>query len=320
MATEFNAYIPRNPGDLLTAEDWNDVQRRIKEDIAQQIRDEVAKIKHVAQSDSAHKLDDKTADELAKSILEQARQELPKRTGYSRIFKRLELGAETVIKHELGGYPLVDIYALHPFDVVCSEDDQKNQEQAYFFLYHQSERRIRFTPVGKEASPGPGIEIEPSGGASGTPFRIAFADMLVYYNVQYNDSSTLEDLETEFWDAFLKDPNDQFDDAERCHSPWFDRNSGERRTVGELKSRGDWDEIWFKVVPRKTINALTGNELRQKIDIVVTEGAGRDLSAPMNLEVVHYDFNTIGVTFLPHKRGEYPPAMEIQRVMLLLKV
>ncbi|HEV7377148.1 MAG TPA: hypothetical protein VGN95_20695 [Pyrinomonadaceae bacterium] len=342
MATEFNGYIQRRPGDLLTAEDWNEIQRKIKEDIGKQIKEAVEKINHVPLADSAHKLDDQTSDELAKAILEQARHELPKRTGYRRIFKRLTLGKESIIKHDLGGYPLVDIYSLYPFDVVCSEDDQKNQEQAFFFLYHSSEKRIRFTPVGQTASQGPGVEIETSGG---TPFRISFADMLAYYNVAYRDSSTLEDLETEFWDAFLVEPNDDFDDAERCHSPWFDRCCGERRTVAELKSRGDWDELWFKVIPRKTVNRT---DVPSKLNLAAVRDtatdtaadaatdanriagtplqpgtappAGRDQVAPKNLEVVHFDFNRVGITYLPQPGDPYPPVGDIQRVMVLLKV
>jgi len=319
MSTEFDAYIRRNPGDLWTAEDFVEVQRRIKADIAGQIKEAVDKLHKVPESDTAHKLDNQTSDELSEAILERARQELPKRTGYQRIFKRLREGEESVVKHDLGGCPLTDIYHLDPFDVVCSEDDQKNQESVFFFLYHSSERRIRFTPVGQQAAPGPGVEIEPTGG---TPFRIAFADLLAYYHVRYTDSSTLDDLETEFWEAFSADPNDDFDDDQYCHSPWFDRCCGERRTVADLKSRGDWDELWLKMKPRKTINTLQRT------------GEGVDM-APHDIQVVHFDFNKLGITYLSGARfleagGVVEKAdAEIQRVraggdvqnvMVLLKV
>lgn len=292
MATEFNPYIPRNPGDLVTAEDWNDIQRKVKEDIGKQVKDAVSKITKVAEAENAHKLDNQTSDELAKAIVQQALQELPKRTGYKRLFKRLQGNEEKIVNHELGGCPLVDIYQLEFFEVVCSEDDQKNKEEVFFFLYHSSERKIRFTAVGSPATPPPGVEIEPTGE---TAFRIPFAHMLAYYNVEYTDSSSVGDLETEFWQAFLVDPNDDFDDDQYCHSPWFDRCCGEKRTVGELKSRGDWDELWFKVKPRKTINAAAAT------------------SAPTDLEVVHFDFNKLGITF-------HAAATEISNVMVLLKV
>jgi hypothetical protein len=298
MATEFNPYIPRNPGDLVTAEDWNDIQRKVREDIGKQVTDAVSKITKVAEAENAHKLDNQTSDELAKAIVQQALQELPKRTGYKRLFKRLQGGEEKIVNHELGGCPLVDIYQLEAFEVVCSEDDQKNKEDVFFFLYHSSERRIRFTPVGAAATPAPGVEIEPTGE---TAFRIPFAHMLAYYNVQYTDASSLGDLETEFWQAFLVDPNDDFDDDQYCHSPWFDRCCGEKRTVGDLKSRGDWDELWFKVKPRKTVH------------FTPIAGPPAVSAAPVELEVAHFDLNKLGITF-------NAAATEITNLMVLLKV
>jgi hypothetical protein len=299
MSTEAHElYIKRNPGDLVTADDWNDVQRKIKDDINQQVTTAIGNIKQVPEAKNALTLQGQSADELSAAILEQARQELPKRTGYQRIFKRLRRGDENIVEHKLGGCPLVDVYQLDTIAVVSSEDDQKEAGIVYFFLYHSSERRIK--PPAQQGQPsGPGIEIEPTGGV---PFRIAFSDMLAYYNVKYTDSSTLEDLETEFWEAFLAKPNDDFDDDEYAHSPWFDRCCGERRTVADLKSRGDWDELWFKVVPRKTINR-----------------SGINVGEPFNIEVAHYDFNKLGIKFesgesfevreqVPAKAAELKPA------------
>lgn len=317
MSTEFDAYIRRNPGDLWTAEDFVEVQRKIKADIAGQIKEAIDKLHNVPESDNAHKLDNQTSDELSEAILERARQELPKRTGYQRIFKRLREGEENIVKHNLGGCPLTDIYHLDPFEAVISEDDQKNREAVYFFLYHSSERRIRFTPAGSGATYGPGVEIEPTGG---TPFRIAFADLLSYYRVSYTDSSTLDDLETEFWQAFFADPNDDFDDDQFGRSPWFDRHCGGRRTVQDLKASGDWDEMWLKMKPRKTINTSQHNEASAE-------------PAPTNIQVVHYDFNKLGLTSLPGARVIDPSglivkgdaavqrgAAGVQSVMVLLKV
>lgn len=290
MSTEpQELYIKRNPGDLVTADDWNEVQRQIKDDIKRQVKTGIGNIKQVDEAKNALKLQGQSADELAASILEQARQELPKRTGYQRIFKRLRRDDMNVLEHKLGACPLVDVYMLETFSVVSSEDDQKEQRVAYFFLYHSSERRIK-PPAQPGMTAGPGVEIEPTGGV---PFRIAFSDMLAYYQVQYTDSSTLEDLETEFWEKFLDAPNDDFDDDESAHSPWFDRCCGERRTVADLKSRGDWDELWFKVVPRKTINSR------------------RELGLPFDIEVAHFDFNKLGIRFAPSGVDEAsPPAKD----------
>lgn len=307
MESITNPYIKRNPGDLVSAEDWNDVQNLIRVDIGKQIKDAIAKLNSVPNSENSQKLENKSADQLTKEILEKARQEIPARTGYQRLFKILKIDEQKIIKHGLAADPLVDVYALDTFKVVCSEDEQKAVEEVTFYLYHSSERKLKAPP---DSPPGtPSVEIEPTGG---TPFRIAFADLLSLYKVEYTNSSTLDDLETEFWQAFLKDPNDDFDDDDYCHSPWFDRCCGDRRTVGDLKSRGDWDELWFKMKPRKTINFT---------------GTADHTVVPPNIEVVHFDFNTIGMTYLTGgafvRRENVEVVVEQPdklRVMVLLKV
>ena len=129
-------------------------------------------------------------------------------------FKVLKVGTENIIEHNLGDAPLVDVYQLNYFPVICSEDDQKSDPWVNFYLYHSSEKRLRL-----EAEK-PAIEIE---SAKGPFHRILFSDMLTRYNVSYTEDSTLDDLETEFWKALFGEPNDSFDDDQYCHSPWFDR-------------------------------------------------------------------------------------------------
>lgn len=304
MSSQPSPYIARSPGDLVTAEDWNDVQIQIKEDIGKQIQDAVQKVDNVPNAQNAGKLEQKTADELAENILKRVLQELPLHTGYMKLFKRLKTGEEKVVKHDLHNCPLVDVYQLEYFEVVCSEDDEKHREKVNLFLYHSSEKRIRFE--------GGSVEIEPS---PGTPYRIAFKDLLAIYKVQYTDTTSLGDLETEFWKAFFADPNDEFSDDQYCHSPWFDRCCGEKKSVKELKDRGDWDDLWLKLVPRKTINY----PLPPGSDADPTPG-------PTQIQVVHFDLDTLGIKLL--KDPILPPAIretttipnDELKVMVLLKV
>jgi hypothetical protein len=51
---------------------------------------------------------------------------------------------------------------------------------------------------------------------------------------------------------FKSPPNDQFDPDSYCHSPWFEKCCGEKRSVAELKRHGDLDDIYLKIMPRKT--------------------------------------------------------------------
>ena len=291
MANETTPYISHNPGDLVTAEDWNEVQRQIKEDIAKQIKGAIQHISTVPNADNAAKLENKTADELSREIVQRALQELPTRTGYRKLFKRLKVNEEKVIKHGLEACPLVDVYQLEAFEVVCSEDGEKHKEPVNFYLYHSSEKKIRFTPSGTTTPDS--VEIEPT---DGTAYRIPFKDLLALYKVEYTETTSLGDLETEFWKALFTAPNDQFDDDQYCHSPWFDRCCGEQRTVEDLKRRGDWDDLWFKMTPRKTINY---------------SGTAPTL-APTNIQVVHFDFDTLGIKLLP--------GLKELKVMVLLKV
>jgi len=294
MANETTPYISHNPGDLVTAEDWNEVQRQIKEDIAKQIKGAIQNISTVPNANNAAKLENKTADELSREIVQRALQELPTRTGYRKLFKRLKVDEEKVIKHDLEACPLVDVYQLEAFNVVCSEDGEKHKELVNFYLYHSSEKKVRFTPPGVTLADH--VEIEPT---DGTAYRIPFKDLLALYKVEYTETTSLGDLETEFWKALFTAPNDQFDDDQYCHSPWFDRCCGEQRTVEDLKRRGDWDDLWFKMTPRKTINY---------------SGTAPTL-APTNIQVVHFDFDTLGIKLLL-----LPPGFSEIKVMVLLKV
>jgi len=305
MPTE--PYVKRNPGDLITAEDWNKAQALIKDDISGQITSAIGGIKLVPEAENARKLENKTADDLKKEILDLVFQTLPTRTGYKRLFKRLPADKKpNVIKHELGAMPLVDLYQLDKFNAVCSEDGEKSlSEDTLFYLYHTSEKRITFTPQGGARTP---VDNEPT---DGTPaFRIAFSDMLALYKVQYNDNSSLDNLETEFWEAFFAAPNDEFLDDDYCRSPWFDKCCGDQRTVGELKQKGEWDDIWFKVVPYKTINHTTKEDLENRT-VPAPASAPDAGTTPVGVEVLHYDHNTLGIRTLG--TTEIP-------VMVLLKV
>jgi hypothetical protein len=311
MATETTLYIPHKPGDLITAEDWNDVQKKIKEDIAKQVKDAIEKVDNVPNADNAHKLENQTPDELTNDILEKIRQELPKRTGHRMLFKRLVKDKEKVIKHDLDAPPLVDVCQLDYFKVVCSADEQKHIAWVNFYLYHTSEKKIRFT----EGSTRETIEIELS-----PPYRIPFNELLSLLKVKYTDSTSLDDLDSEFWKALFADPNDQFDETQFCRSPWFDKCCGDQRTVGDLKSRGDWNDLWFQMRPRKTINYPAGATVSEPTP------------APTQIQVVHFDFETLGIKLLldpvyPTEQTTADAANSVEainpqelKVMVLLKV
>jgi hypothetical protein len=320
MAEQLTPYIDRSPGDLITAEDWDDVQIKIKEDIAAKISTAINAIKTVPYAENAGKLSGQTTEELTKDIIDKALAQIPTRTGYRRLFKVLKFGEEeVVIKHDLHEMPLVDVYQLDYFRVVCSEDDEKYESWVTFYLYHSSEKKLRYKPEGGTTV---SIDIEPT---DGHVYRIPFTDMLLRYNVSYTDTSSLEDLENDFWKAFFAAPNDEFDDDQYCHSPWFDRCCRERSSVSSLKQKGDWDDVWFQMRPRRTVN----------FPVSVGPVEEGPTAAPTQVQVTHFDFDTLGVRLLaaPIHRPEVlaglaaltpvTPQRDITnelKVMLLLKV
>ena len=140
--------------------------------------------------------------------------------------------------------------------------------------------------------------------------------LLTRYKVEYTDSWSLGNLETEFWKAFFKTPNDDFDDDQYCHSPWFDRCCREELTVANLKSRGNWDDIWFQMRPRKTINYTPPSS-----------DVPPPTAAPTQIQVAHFDFDTLGIELLsePIYSQDLPNELREKirnelKVMLLLKV
>jgi hypothetical protein len=224
--------------------------------------------------------------------------------------------------------PLVDVYQLDYFPVIrATGDTPQDRQEAWvnFYLYNDSERTIRTTVLGAQAAIV--VDVEPR---DLTPFRVQFKDMLELYKVQYVDTTTLDELENNFWTAFF-DPNglnDRFDADQYCHSPWFEKCCGEQRSVSELKARGDWEHLWLKWRARKTINFPAPPPTEK---LVPNQAPG---VAPTNLEIVHFDWNQLGVAliappvYVPTLDANKTPVLNDQgpkqdpselKVMLLLK-
>lgn len=302
MENSFDPYISHHPGDSITAEDSNQIQIMIKEDIATQTKTAVENIERVPNADNADKLEEKTLAEIAEEIVQRALAQIPKQTGYRKLFLKLEVGEEKVVEHDLKACPLVDLYQLDYFKVGASEDGYQFETWVNFYLYHSSERRLRFKDESDSSAPLKTVDIEP---VDGHPYRILFKDMLDYYDIQYTENSSLGDVETEFWKAFFADPNDDFDDDQQAHSPWFDRCCRENMSIKEIKRKRDWDDIWFQMRPRKTVNYpyLGGNPLEDNEPVEDYGGpqapVGEEpMPTPTQIEVVHFDFNTMGLKLL----------------------
>ncbi len=335
MPADTVPYVPANPGDLITAEMWNSMQLKIKADIVTTVDKEIGDIHEVDHAGDSAKLDGKTPRELADEIVERALRQLSQKSGYRRIHTVLKTNGLRTIEHKLGLAPLVDLYRLEYFPVVYREDDQTYLSWATFFLFHSSERSIRFTPPtgGKAVS----VDIDPS---SGPAFKLKFSDLLERYRVEYDDDSSLDDLETEFWQAFLASPNEGFEDDQYGHSPWFERCCKEKTTVRQMKRAGDWDDLWLKMMPYKQAVFLPfGDTLNSPSGGGTSDNANS--YSPVLVDVFHTDFDntafalraTPEVTYseeqgwtsklgsaLPTIAETFPNSARELKVMILLKV
>jgi hypothetical protein len=315
MTDNTELYVERAPGNLLTAEDWNTMQRKIHGDIRATSQAAADAVTHVASADDSSHLEGKDIDDLTAEVTKRVLDEIRGRTGYQQLFKILKAGEVTELKHDLGTAPLVDVYKLEYFEVACREDEDTHPAFATFYLSHSDERRVRVTDEGGKRLT---IDIQPK---DFPEVGIPFADMLTRYNVQYKDTTSLADLEVEFYKVFFSAPNDQFGDDQYCHSPWFERCCKEDQSVKEIKEKGDWDDIIFHVRPRKSINfEATGVEDELTFP------------RPSKVFVQHLDNNRTAIWFeglAVHDGGDETRAREYigedefdheLKVMVLLKV
>jgi hypothetical protein len=258
MADAPTPYVSATPGDLITAEKWNEMQLDVQQDIAKQVAAGVAGVKNVDHATDADKLGGMTPEQLKEYIWNLIQPLIAQRTGYMQVLCNLEwdtnnqVGIDKLIQHNLGSFPLVDLYELNYFPAICSRGDKTEDliaEWVLFYLYHADEKRVRI-PGSPPAGGAIDIETEPK-------FRILWWTLIEQFKEQklldYTDDTTLDDLEVDFWKAMFKSPpnDDTFDPDSYCHSLWFEKCCGEKRTVGDLKKHGDLDDIWLKLKPQK---------------------------------------------------------------------
>src|SRR6476661_8651276 len=121
-------YLEAKPGDLITAENWNELQKRIHQDVVDTTQKAVSGVTDVNHAKDSDKLDGKTADKLADEIVARAVQEVRLQSGYQQYFTVLTYDPakpqDWVLQHKLGLPPLVDLYRLRYFPVIYRRNQQ----------------------------------------------------------------------------------------------------------------------------------------------------------------------------------------------------
>ncbi|HYH80820.1 MAG TPA: hypothetical protein VEX86_13555 [Longimicrobium sp.] len=235
------------------------------------------------------------------------------RPRYLRVFKRLQRDRLVLLEHGMNTFPLVDLYELGSFTVASSADDTTESARVQFYLYHTTDRRARIHPAGGGFQE---FKLEDEAAS-----RIPFEAALRAHGVPCDDDRHLGDAVVEFWKAFFSPPSDPFDETSYANSRWLDTNVGDRRTVGELKRGGGWDDLWLLFRPRKSVNWPVAGAERVFVEVaqqVRTEqgirlaATGQDLPSPPGVAVVQLGLNTLGLRLLPGGPEEVP-------VMVLLR-
>lgn len=296
----FDPYIEVHPGELITAQGWNGVQVDVKEDIAAQIEAAKEELRRTG-VDTA-----KDAGEFAGQTPDEWKEELDERyapkthdhegvTVWRRYIKRFTPEVnEALIGHDLGRFPIVDTYTLHP--VTTSTDEPFAKCKILFFASHADadDLGLRVRVYRDRALRG-----------------IIFERLAAEIGLEYTDASSIADVVDDFWSRFMLDPNDEID---HCQTPWVDACCERNRTVGELRKAGDWDDLYIALNPRK---CAVGAELSTTPNDSVLQ-----LSPPTcRVEVAHVNYDVLHVTA---SKDNWPTAENGEELpldlMLLLRI
>jgi hypothetical protein len=264
--TETQPYVSRSPGDPVTAEDWNDVQVQVKGDIAAQIaaaKADIVKtgVDHAGDADKFfHRSDTQWLAELDKRYAMIGHQhEGP--YAYRRYLKHFSTDPgldEVLLEHNLGAFPLIDIYELAP---VTNGTNGTGDAKLFFYYGHADEEKY-------------GLSVRV--GRDRVRLGLHFERVLAELRVEYTDDSSIGDVVNDMWDALRRDPNDELPHGQ---SAWIDECCGEARTVAELKRTQQWDDLYLAIKPRK---------------VTLLHGSGTPQGAlPFTAQSMHVDYDTI---------------------------
>jgi len=277
-------WVPANAGDLITANKWNEVQQYAKADIKKSAAELQGKIEEVE-----GKLDEVDAARLGgKTPQEWADQFAPKihdhegLAAYRRYIKEFTTDLNKVLlKHELGRFPLVDVYELLPVTTTPGFEDCK---LLFYYGHADAEDFGLWVRVYRDRVP------------LGLPFEQVLAEL----GVEYEDDDTIEDVLDDMWKAFMRDPNDEL---KHCTTPWVDECCGQRRTVKHLKVADQWPDLYVAIKPRKCGKGA---------DLTLAQG-GTVTDPSCQVEVTHVNYDTL----LVEARGLAAGAPPLDLMILL---
>ncbi|HWQ15749.1 MAG TPA: hypothetical protein VNL77_23310 [Roseiflexaceae bacterium] len=253
-------YIPRNPGDLVTAEDWNDMQVAVRTDLAANAaadaqRDE--ELRQLIANVDAPKFGGKTPDEWTDELDQRyIRRDDPGAMGeYRRYFKQLnrqvidertnqQIFEPCVIEHKLCRYPLVEVYELLPVFAHVPQTDGRGgvpagYENVKFLIYYASKRDPMADLLTTESS---------DRYYWGDDFKL----LLSQFDLKPALTQKLDDVVNDIFGKMF-DPGlgqDQFDRDTYNVSEYVQKRMIDTdQTVGDLMKGGQWNDLRVAIRP-----------------------------------------------------------------------
>jgi hypothetical protein len=274
------------PGDLIAAERLNAMQDAIRNDTQEKIKTANEEIKKtgVDRASNSEKFDTKTSKEWTDALDQRYSPKVHDHEGkaaYKCYFKHIEAGPrQIVLKHELGRFPLVDMYELEDISVK-SVETHKIINVKFYLYYHHEERdkdSLNITDIS-------GVR---------WPLGIPFEQLLKEYDVKWEDDDSLGDVINDFFEEFFKPPT--ADHMEHAISEWIDNHK--EKTIAYLKKRDEWPDIRWVVQPKKMINGLEGStpEINAMAAQIV---AAKRPTIPVQISVGHLSYDTLALKVLP---------------------
>ena len=235
MAEDKAPYIDFEPGGLIDAAEFNQLQVDIQCDIEEQIEAAKTEIKEgkVKEAENAEKFADHSNQEWLDKLDERYAAKHHDHHGYSvykRFIKKFTAKTnEVLLNHDMGRYPIVDTYELLPVTDVAPHNECKI---LVYYGHTDADRfKLRVKVYRDEVMMGYSLE-----------------QLLEELGVEYKDTSTIGDVINDMWAAFRKDPNDEIN---HCETDWISECCGQKRTVKELKDAGEWEDLHVAMKPRK---------------------------------------------------------------------
>ncbi|GAB4373072.1 MAG: hypothetical protein Kow0042_16770 [Calditrichia bacterium] len=283
MAENHEPYISSNPGDLITSENWNQMQVMIKKDLQSQVESAKEEIRagKVKEAENAEKFAQSGPKEWLDKLDERYAMKTHGHEGesvYRRYIKRFtEEINEVLLQHELGRFPIVDVYELKP---VTRDPEYADCKLLVYYGHVDAEKLKLYKQVYREKV------------YLGYPLE----QLLTELGVQYEDDDNLEDVINDLWTAFMKDPNDEI---KHCVSKWIQDSCNKKRTVADLKQTDQWPDLHVAIYPRK---CGKGTDLLFNYTISPPEPTGPFCHA----EITQVNYNTLHIQ-VPKEYFQVPP-------------